>query len=104
MGVRPPAPRAKVLMLTTAGATVSATLEKLPWGTGIAAGTTGACGPAWSGVLWTGATAGRGRPGGWRRLPRGPDVGAHAAPPRRRGARARSINGRAPRTATRHDA
>src|SRR5262249_57819787 len=58
MGVRPPAPRAKVLMLTTAGATVSATLEKLPWGTGIAAGTTGACGPAWSGVLWTGATAG----------------------------------------------
>src|SRR5262245_2751715 len=39
IGVRP-APRMTVLMLTTAGATVSATWEKLPEATGRAAGTT----------------------------------------------------------------
>src|SRR5262245_576263 len=39
IGVRP-VPRVTVLMLTTAGATVSATWEKLPEGTGSAAGTT----------------------------------------------------------------
>src|SRR5439155_374176 len=45
MGVRPAAPRVTVLMLTTAGATVSATWEKLPEGTGSAAGTIGPCTP-----------------------------------------------------------
>ena len=44
IGVRP-APRVTVLMLTTAGATVSATWEKLPDGTGSAAGTTAPCTP-----------------------------------------------------------
>ena len=45
MGVRPAAPRVTVVMLTTAGATVSATWEKLPEGTGSAAGTIGPCTP-----------------------------------------------------------
>ncbi len=41
MGVRPAVPRVTVLMLTTAGLTASAIREKLPEGTGRAAGTTG---------------------------------------------------------------
>src|SRR6185503_16205003 len=45
IGVRP-APRVTVLMLTTAGPTLSATWEKLPDGTGSAAGTTAPCTPA----------------------------------------------------------
>src|SRR5262245_40811522 len=48
IGVRP-WPRVTVLMLTTAGATFSATCAKLPEGTGSAAGTTGPCTPARAG-------------------------------------------------------